>query len=121
MEDNEIPVGAALSEWQPITSKVEFAILAKFGEELCEAGASVFRCIIQGVDEKEPKTDKVNKEWLEDEIADVLALMGFVRHHFNLDEVRIAARTKLKREYKTPWFASLMAAAIVAKAKGETP
>lgn len=113
MEDKDIPVHDAPSDWQPITSKVELAILGKFGEELCEAGASVFRCIIQGVDEKEPKTHKVNKEWLEDEIADVLALMAFVRDHFALDNERVNKRIAMKRAYKAPWFAALK--------KGETP
>jgi hypothetical protein len=71
--------------WHPIDDKVDLKHLGKLGEELSELAAAsskcataVCRCIIQGVDEAEPVTGKVNREWLEDEIADVQANMDLV-------------------------------------------
>lgn len=106
MEDKDTPTGVA-SEWQPITNKCDLAVLGKFGEELSECTTSIFRCIIQGMNEAEPTTGKINKHWLEDEVADVLALLAFALARFNLDKERINARVEMKRRYKEPWFASL--------------
>ena len=106
MEDNEIPAGEA-SEWQPITNKCDLAVLGKFGEELSECTTAIFRCIIQGMAEAEPTTGKINKQWLEDEIADVRALLTFAEARFDLNLARIAKRAEMKRSYKRPWFRSL--------------
>lgn len=106
MEDHEIPTEAP-SEWQPITNKADLAHLGKLGEEICECGASLFRCIIQGVYEAQPVTGKINKEWLEDEIADIQALLSFAMTRFELNKNRIDERIKRKIAYKKPWFDSL--------------
>ena len=45
--------------WHPITDKVDLKYLGKLGEELNECGSAVSRCIIQGVDEREPVTGKL--------------------------------------------------------------
>lgn len=106
MEDNQIPE-QAVSEWQPTTSKVDLAYLGKLGEELSECATAVFRCIIQGINESEPTTGKLNREWLEDELADVQSLFRHVIPHFNLDVNRIARRAARKYEFKGKWFTSL--------------
>ena len=59
--------------WHPMSDAVDLKHLGKLAEELSEAGAAVARCIIQGIDEKEPVTGKINREWLQDELADVIA------------------------------------------------
>lgn len=56
------------SLWIPNTSSLDLAVLGKLAEETAELGASLARCIIQGVIESEPVTGKPNREWLEDEI-----------------------------------------------------
>lgn len=106
MEDHEIPTDAP-SDWQPITDKAVLARLGKLGEEACELSAILFRCIIQGVDEREPKTGKLNREALEDEIADVDALMLLAMRYFRLDIQRIRQRSAMKRNYKQPWYDAL--------------
>lgn len=106
MEDKDIPKDGP-SDWQPITEKYILARLGKLGEEACELSAILFRCIIQGIDEREPVTGKLNREALEDEIADVTALSGLAIDYFNLDLVRMQRRAQQKRNYKQPWFYAL--------------
>ena len=91
------------SPWQPENGKVNLAVLGKLGEELCELGAAINRCIIQGVDEKHPVTGKPNKEWLEDEVADVGAGLEIIISHFNLDMGRMDERYEMKKEHKLAW------------------
>jgi hypothetical protein len=48
-------------------------ILGKQLEELNELGSATARCIIQGIDGREPVTKKPNREWFMEEVADVYA------------------------------------------------
>ncbi len=89
--------------WIPITEIKQLKILGKCGEEVNELGSAISRCIIQGVDEVHPETGKGNQEWLEDEIADVLATTQLVANHYGLDGDRIEARAKAKIEYLSRW------------------
>lgn len=89
--------------WQPITDPVDIAHLGKLGEEAGELAAAASRCIIQGVDGREPVTGKVNREWLEDEIADVLANSELNIQRFALDGDRIAERALRKIAHLTQW------------------
>jgi NTP pyrophosphatase (non-canonical NTP hydrolase) len=91
------------SPWQPMTKPIDLKHLGKLAEELGECGAAVSRCIIQGIDEKEPVTGKVNREWLEDEIADVTANMALVSEHFDLNHERIFKRVVRKMEHLKQW------------------
>lgn len=91
--------------WQPIDDKVDLKHLGKLAEELGECGSAVARCIIQGVDEREPVTGKLNREWLQDEIADVIANLDLVIDRFELDATLIAARAERKRQYLKQWHA----------------
>jgi hypothetical protein len=58
--------------WHPISDPKELKVLGKLCEEVNELGSAISRCIIQGVNECHPMTQKCNRTWLEDEIADVL-------------------------------------------------
>jgi hypothetical protein len=91
--------------WHPIQDPVDLKHLGKLGEESSELGAAVARCIIQGIDECEPVTGKVNREWLEDEIADVRANSDLNIERFNLDEARIARRAERKKRHLRIWHA----------------
>lgn len=64
-----------MNPWVPITDIASLKRLSKLIEELGECSAAAARCIAQGVDGKEPVTGKVNRLWLTEEIADVLALI----------------------------------------------
>lgn len=109
MNTDDIPTSAP-SDWQPITDKHDLAVLGKLGEEACELGSALFRCVIQGIDEREPKTHKVNRQWLEEEVADVLALATLAVQRLGLDMAAIERRRDRKIAYKGPWFDALSAA-----------
>lgn len=92
-----------LNPWHPTQNAVDLKHLGKLGEELGECSAAVSRCIIQGIGEVEPVTLKLNREWLEDEIADVLANADLVVAHFGLDLDRMAKRIKEKKAHLAAW------------------
>ena len=83
------------------------ALLGKLTEELGEAVTAASRCLIQGIDESEPVSGKPNKEWLEEELADVWALTSLVINRFGLDASRINARSADKQRRKQIWLDEL--------------
>lgn len=85
--------------WHPMKDPVDLKYIGKLGEEVNELGAAIFRCMIQGIDEAHPETGKVNRDWLEDEIADVLANIDLVRKRFNLDDQKIWERKARKMHF----------------------
>lgn len=89
--------------WHPMTDSVACKHLGKLQEELGECIAAVARCQIQGIDEKEPVTGKVNREWLQDEIADVLANCQLNIEHFNLNLSTIQDRIERKKKHLRHW------------------
>lgn len=93
----------ALSPWVPMTVPIDKKHIGKLLEELGEAVAAASRCLIQGINEKEPVTHKPNKEWLEDELADVLANITLCQIHFKLDEQRMAIRQIKKMQHLSNW------------------
>ena len=97
--------------WVPISNPLHLKILGKLAEELGEATAAVARCIIQGICEQEPNTGKVNREWLEDEIADVKANLDLAVAAFDLDPARIERRAERKRQGQREWHKMLPVAA----------
>lgn len=97
----------ALNPWQPMTRPIDLAHLGKLAEELSEAGAATARCLIQGIEEREPVTLKPNREWLEDELADVIANIDLVAAHFGLDQWRMAERITRKKAHLRRWHAML--------------
>lgn len=106
METADIPVKVA-SDWQPITNKHDLAVLGKLGEEAAELASAISRCIIQGLSECEPTTGKVNRVWLEEEVADVFALAALAIIHLGLDISAIMERQQRKIAFKAPWFEGL--------------
>ena len=96
-----------LNPWVPITRPIDLKHLGKLCEELGEAVSAIARCLIQGIDESEPVTGKVNREWLEDELADVEANLSLVCHHFGLDRNRMRDRTRQKITHLTKWHSML--------------
>jgi hypothetical protein len=103
MSDTSKPF--ALNPWHPMTDPVAVKHLGKLAEELAEAGAATARCYIQGIDECEPVTKKPNREWLEDELADVRANIDLVMEHFWLDRVRMNERECRKKDHLRAWHA----------------
>lgn len=91
------------SDWVPLTNLVDLAHLGKLGEELCEAGKAVNRCIIQGLNGVDPETGEGNLVALEKELADVRAHIELAIQHFNLDRLRMLEREELKKRHKRAW------------------
>lgn len=89
--------------WIPESSPIRLKHLGKLGEELSECGAAVSRCIVQGIDEAEPVTGKINRRWLEEEIADVYANAELVIEHFGLDSNFINERAARKEAFLRRW------------------
>jgi hypothetical protein len=93
----------APNPWHPMTDAVDVKHLGKLAEELAECGASVARCIIQGIDETEPVTGKINRQWLQEEMSDVLANIMLVQERFGLNSLDMALRMKQKMDHLRAW------------------
>lgn len=91
------------SPWHPMQEPVDLKHLGKLLEELGECTAAVSRCLIQGIAESEPVTGKLNRDWLQDEVADVRAGLELVTRHFGLDRSHIADRTARKIVHLSQW------------------
>lgn len=96
-----------LNPWQPMRDKRDKKTIGKLGEEASELVSAICRCMIQGIDGKEPVSGKVNRAWLEEEIADVKASIELTEERFNLDTEFIAARARRKKKHLLTWHAML--------------
>jgi NTP pyrophosphatase (non-canonical NTP hydrolase) len=94
-----------MNPWTPMTDQVSVKILGKLAEELGELTAAVSRCLIQGIAESEPVTGKPNRQWLEEEIADVVAGLTMTMQHFQLDVEKCDSRSLRKMENLAAWHA----------------
>jgi len=92
-----------LNPWHPIADAVDLKHLGKLAEEAGELASAAARCMIQGINEPHPTTGKINREWLEDEIADVLANMALCSERFGLNEQRINLRNSNKQTQLRAW------------------
>lgn len=70
---------APINPWQPEQDRYRLAALGKLAEESSELSARAARCIIHGLDEKDPDTGKLNRIELANEIADVAACLEIAR------------------------------------------
>jgi len=79
------PIEGTISPWMPITDPIQLAVLGKLGEECCELGARLFRTVIQGLDEKDPGSKRLNREEIAREIADVEACIQTIKMELRID------------------------------------
>ena len=93
----------ALTKWTPTTDLMMLRRMGKLQEELAELANVAARCIIQGIDEVDPGTGKVNRLRLTNEIADVLAQCSQTIKALNLDETAINERTIEKERLMEEW------------------
>lgn len=96
-----------ISPWHPETSPHRLKALGKLAEETGELGSAVARCIIQGIDEVEPVTKKPNRQWLQEEVADVKAAIKLVEDTFRLDGDTIFVRAARKLDGFRRWMEML--------------
>lgn len=76
------PIEQTVSPWMPITDPLDLAILGKLGEECNELAGRLFRTIIQGTNEPDPKSGLYNLAEIKMEIADVKASIQIFEEHF---------------------------------------
>lgn len=96
------------SNWRPESNELVLAALGKQVEECGELIAALGRCICQGVNERHPVTGKPNKQWVEEEMADVRALLAYNVQLLELDPQSILDRLVKKTRYQKSWFDSFI-------------
>lgn len=94
---------ATMNKWIPTTDMLTLRRMGKLGEELGEAQAVAARIIIQGLDEVDPGSGKLNRQRLMDELADVQAQIGCAVRDFDLDRDYMARRTVEKMRQMAEW------------------
>ncbi len=99
---------AAINPWVPMKKPIDLKHMGKLMEELAECLAATSRCVIQGVEEAESVTGKSNRQWLREEIADVLANVDLVIEHFGLDKQAIEERRERKKAGLREWHGMLV-------------
>jgi phosphoribosyl-ATP pyrophosphohydrolase len=92
-----------ISPWVPITDPTQQKALGKLQEELGECTSAAARCTIQGLDGVDPKSGKVNRQWLSEEIADVLACTAVTIKKLGLDHDAITKRAERKVKLQLQW------------------
>jgi hypothetical protein len=93
----------AVNKWVPTTNLMELRRLGKLGEELGELSNVASRCIIQGLDETDPGTGRVNRDRLLDELADVAAQIDCTITAFKLNAAHFGQRRRAKRDQMAEW------------------
>jgi NTP pyrophosphatase (non-canonical NTP hydrolase) len=109
-----------MSKWIPTTNLMELRRLGKLGEELGELSNVASRCIIQGLDETDPGSGKVNRQRLQDELADVQAQIGCTVLAFGLDQDYMARRTAEKMRQMAEWEAMFATDGVIPSAQPST-
>jgi NTP pyrophosphatase (non-canonical NTP hydrolase) len=89
--------------WTPTEDPKQIKVFGKLLEELGELSAVSARCLIQGIAGYDPHTGKPNKQWLEEEVADVTSCIRFLVHHMGLDFKKIEERVKEKDRKRVYW------------------
>lgn len=93
----------ALTKWHHTTNSTEIRRFGKLLEECGELVNVAARCIIQGIDEIDPGTGRVNRARLEDELADVSAQVVATVDMLDLDFEQIQARAFTKLDLMREW------------------
>lgn len=99
----------APSDWRTEKDPVTLAVIGKLGEEMCEGGSAIFRCVIQGIDGRHPETGEPNLEWLCKEIADVEAMIELTKRFLHLPRQDISDRATVKYKHKVEWIQGIEA------------
>lgn len=93
----------SMTKWVPTQDLMMLRRMGKLIEELSELSTVASRCIIQGIDEVDPGTGRVNRDRLQDEIADVLAQCFATEDALGLDKFYIGSRCRKKEAEMAEW------------------
>lgn len=91
------------SPWRPEKNQTLLALLGKASEEAAELINILCRAIIQGIEEKDPKTDVPNIIAIQDEVADMEAQLMLLKEYLDLNRKYIAERANAKFQHKDKW------------------
>lgn len=105
-----------MSKWTPTTDLLMLRRMGKLTEELGELLSVAARCVIQGIDEVDPGSGKVNRIRLEHEIADVMAQCRVTVEALDLDADFINLRDLEKQRQMAEW-----EALFIVTREGSTP
>lgn len=94
---------STMKRWVPTTNLLHLRRLGKLLEELGELTEVAARCVIQGIDEVDPKTGVVNRLRLQNEIADVAAQLACSIETFGLSFADINERVQHKTALMGEW------------------
>jgi NTP pyrophosphatase (non-canonical NTP hydrolase) len=92
-----------ITPWHVVEDGRALRRLGKTLEELSELSAVVARVIIQGIDERDPSSRKLNRRRLEEELGDVLAQIELLCDHYKLNGGFIVARSEEKVQQMEQW------------------
>ncbi len=106
----------AMNKWTPTTDLLMLRRMGKLQEELGELGSVAARCVIQGINEVDPGSGKVNKLRLEHEIADVIAQCRVTIKALGLSDYDIAERVFEKERQMAEWEALFVTPNVVVQA-----
>lgn len=93
----------ALQKWTPTTDLLMLRRMGKLIEELGELSVVASRCVIQGIDEVDPGSQRLNRDRLEREIADVYAQLDCTVLALKLNQHFIHTRKLDKRKQMGEW------------------
>lgn len=103
-----------MNPWRPMTRPIDLKHLGKLAEEglglvdaLDDAASNGGLSPANLLAELAEVTGKINREWLEDELADVAANVRLVVEHFHLDQGRMNERVARKMGQLRTWHAML--------------
>ena len=89
----------------PMSNPVDIKHIGKLLEELGEGVAAAARCLIQGIDGREPVTGKPNLQWFTEELADITANTKLCVQRCTLDMQAISTRAERKEDHLRKWHA----------------
>lgn len=92
-----------MTKWTPTTNLLMLRRMGKMIEEMNELGQVASRCIIQGIDEVDPSSQRLNRDGLIEEIADVYAQLDETVAALSLDDAAIQTRRAKKRILMQEW------------------
>lgn len=84
--------------------------LADLAIHLGQAGAAAARCLIQGIDEAEPSTGEVNREWLTNGLDNLRGALLAAIGSLGMSVAAIDERVARKREFLLRWHAMVVSA-----------
>lgn len=91
------------SPWSPLKDPNEIKLIGKTLEELGELTQALSRSLIQGINEEMPDSKKTNRVWVEEEIADSLAMIYILMAVFKLNNDKMSDRARKKIAFFNSW------------------